>query len=113
VITVVNKYKHEATPNDIYIGRPSLLGNPYSHLPNTLAEYRVGTREEAVRNYESYLVSTYHTNPKVFNIINEITVRVMSDKDVYLVCFCKPQSCHGDVIKKFVEHIIEDIRNLK
>jgi len=27
----------------------------------------------------------------------------MNNEDVYLVCWCKPLACHGDVIKRMVE----------
>jgi hypothetical protein len=113
MIQVVNKYKHIPTSDDLQIGRPSPFGNPYSHLPNTLAKYRVNTREEAVKSYENYLPSAYHNDPKIYALIHEIAVRVMMGKNVNLVCYCKPKSCHGDVIKKFVERLIEDIHNLK
>jgi len=32
MITVVNKYKHVPTRDDVYIGRGSILGNPYSSI---------------------------------------------------------------------------------
>jgi hypothetical protein len=49
MIKVVNKYSHIPTSNDIYIGRGSILGNPYTHLPikNTKAFIQYKTREES------------------------------------------------------------------
>lgn len=43
-------------PYDYYVGRPSLLGNPYTHLPvrDTGAQFQVATIEEAVENFRSY-----------------------------------------------------------
>ena len=46
--TVVNK-RFDAY--DVYIGRPSQWGNPFSHREGTLAKYKVATREEAMRKY--------------------------------------------------------------
>lgn len=52
---VVNKYKESY---DIYIGRGSKWGNPYSHQSNTKAQYVVATREEAITKYREYLLNT-------------------------------------------------------
>lgn len=40
-------------PYDIYIGRPSKWGNPFTHIVdrNTLASHVVASREEAVEAY--------------------------------------------------------------
>ena len=35
-------------PYDVYVGRPSKWGNPYSHRDDTLAEFKVRTRKESV-----------------------------------------------------------------
>ena len=35
---------------NVYIGRGSPWGNPYSHLENSAAEWKVGSREEAIQN---------------------------------------------------------------
>ena len=47
--TVVNK--HHKVPYDIYIGRGSKWGNPFSHMDGTQALYKVATRQEAVEKY--------------------------------------------------------------
>ena len=31
--------------------------------------------------------------------------------DVNLVCFCKPKSCHGDIIKMIIENKIDELNN--
>ena len=36
-------------PFDVYIGRPSKWGNPYSHKEGTLAEFKVSSRKEFKR----------------------------------------------------------------
>lgn len=43
---------HKRAPYDVYIGRPSAWGNQFSHLPASAAEWRVATRDEAIRKYE-------------------------------------------------------------
>ncbi len=37
-----------------------------------------------------------------------LRIKKLSQKhDVYLVCFCAPKSCHGDVIKEIIEKDID------
>jgi len=43
-------------PYDIYIGRPSKWGNPFSHLKkSTQAKYLVATRDESIEAYEKWI----------------------------------------------------------
>lgn len=92
---VVNKYKE---PYDVYIGRGSPVGNPFSHKEGTKASYKVETREEAVEYFEHYIRK---------RIEHDIPMReyIMSLKGKTLGCFCKPQACHGDVIVKIIEEL--------
>lgn len=91
--TVVNLKYDEY---DVYIGRGSKWGNPYSHLDNTLAKYKTHTRSEAIRMYESYVLD----NEELLLSLNELV-------DKRLGCFCKRNgrnvSCHGDILKALVE----------
>jgi hypothetical protein len=102
MITVVNKYTHKPTPYDIYCGRGSPLGNPYSHMDNTKAEHKVATREEAIEKYSEWLERARMNNPLINNYLDKIT-NLARGNDVYLVCYCKPQNCHGDIIKKLID----------
>lgn len=45
---------------DVYIGRPSKWGNPFTHLSDrkTRAEFIVASREEAIGRYEEYLFAS-------------------------------------------------------
>lgn len=79
-------------PFDAYIGRPSPFGNPFSHKANTLAKYKVETREEAVQKYEEYLLTRL-----------DLLVQLSRLKGLTLGCWCKPLSCHGDILAKFAE----------
>lgn len=75
-------------PFDVYIGRPSKWGNPFTHLKgNTLAEFRVETREQAVESYREYLLN----NTSLMNDLHELKGKVLG-------CWCSPQSCHGDIL---------------
>ncbi len=103
MITVVNKHKHEPSPDDIYVGRGSPLGNPYSHRGGTKADVLVDTRERAIEMYENLLrVHIEKKTKAVIAELNKIGQRELEGKHTNLVCFCAPQSCHAEVIKKII-----------
>ena len=101
MISVVNKYKHIPNSNsiDINIGRGSPLGNPFSHLPSSLAEYRVNSREEAIHRYETYLELARRNLVEVKLMLDYIIIQELADKNINLVCFWMRVACHGYVIK--------------
>lgn len=77
---------------DVYIGRPSKWGNPFTHVSDrkTKAAFIVESREEAIRRYEEYLFSS-----GLIADIEELRGKV-------LACWCKPQVCHGDVLARLL-----------
>lgn len=75
---------------DVYIGRPSPWGNPFSHLNDTLAQYKVSSREEAIIEYEKWV----RAQPVLVEKIKFML------KGKVLGCWCTPKSCHGDVLVK-------------
>lgn len=104
MIYVVNKYKHLSTNNDIYVGRGSPLGNPYTHIRNnTKAEYVVSSRNVAIAIYENWLSQKIKDkDPDVCNMLNKI-YSMAKRGDVNLVCYCFPKNCHANIIKRIVE----------
>ena len=81
-------------PYDVYLVRPGPWGNPYSHKDDTLAEFKVNTREEAIEKYKQY----FHSNPE---LMDRAKIEL---KGKTLGCWCKPKSCHGDVIAEFLNN---------
>ena len=81
---------------DVYIGRgiwngeKLKWGNPFSHKEGTLAEFKVSSRKEAIQKFEEYLLS----NKNLMDSLEEIRGKVLG-------CWCKPKSCHGDVLLKY------------
>lgn len=77
---------------DVYIGRPSKWGNPFTHLSDrkTKAEFIVSSREEAIRRYEEYLFSS-----GLIADIEQLRGKV-------LACWCKPKACHGDILARLL-----------
>lgn len=92
---VLNKRHGNIPPGAVYIGRPSPWGNPYTHLGgNTLAQYTVESREEAIEAYRHWLERMVDFDPAYFDDLLDATA---------LVCWCAPASCHGDVIAEWLE----------
>lgn len=81
---VVNKYREDY---DVYIGRGTIWGNPFSHKQNTKAAIVVNSREDAIERFERYLLGR-----------PELLMEIESLQGKILGCTCKPLSCHGDVI---------------
>jgi len=86
---VVNLRKE---PYDVYVGRPSPFGNPYSHKEGTLAKYRVASVEEAVEKYRKYAENNHVILSKL---------HLLQGKR--LGCYCAPNRCHGEVLVELVE----------
>lgn len=106
-IQVVNKYKHEPTTDDVYIGRGSVFGNPYSHINESDFKVKlVVTREEAIDKYKEYFEEVINScgcaNKDFKNKIRSMVVTVKTGGNINLVCFCKPKACHGDVIRDYI-----------
>jgi hypothetical protein len=104
VINIVNKHYHKPTENDIYVARPTPLGNPYSHLEkNTLAKFKTETREESVNKYREWLCQKIAEDDKaVVSMLNEIRLKARNG-DINLSCWCHPALCHSSIIKEIIE----------
>ena len=91
-----------STENNFYIGRPSILSNPFTHdgKRSSLAKLSFKTREEAINAYEEYFHKMMELDDSFKNEFNKIYEKYKNGEDVYLGCFCKPLKCHGDIIAK-------------
>jgi len=84
-----------------YIGRPDVLGNPWSHLRSELAT-QVGSRSEAIKRYVERFDALPDDAPERV-AIRELADRVRAGERVALECWCAPHPCHGDAL---AAHII-------
>lgn len=102
MIIVYNSHIDDYTSktNNYYIGRPSPLGNPFTHngVKTSLAKLSFKTREEAIEAYGKYFDEAYGKNTELTKAFDEIYEHYKNGEDIYLQCFCKPKQCHGDVI---------------
>ena len=95
MITVVNK-RYEST--GIYIGRPSILGNPF-------VIGKDGSRVEVVRKYSEWFYEQLGSNRALIEEIERLQYHYKINKQLTLVCWCAPLECHGDVIKEYLEMV--------
>ncbi len=72
---------------DVYIGRPSKWGNPFTIGKD-------GDREEVIRKYIDWLES----QPKLLAAIHELKGKVLG-------CWCSPNACHGDVLAEIANNM--------
>lgn len=92
--TVVNIHKNHHYDTYIGRGRGSIWGNPFSHLPDTLAQYKVATREEAISKYAEWI----QTQPALLSQLPTLKGKVLG-------CWCLPAPCHGDILAKLADAI--------
>ncbi|MBE7553169.1 MAG: DUF4326 domain-containing protein [Anaerolineales bacterium] len=112
-ITVVSAkwYGKGKRPTDIYIGRPSLLGNPFASKPSKYAKQSVSSDVEAVREYHCWLQAQWLANSEVKAELLRLARLYKETGVLHLICWCKLKAnddtpCHGDVIKAAIEGII-------
>ena len=79
----------------VYIGPRMFRGGwrlPASKWANPWLPYRDGTREEALARYRAYLLR----QPELLAALPELRGRVLG-------CWCKPLTCHGDVLAELAD----------
>ena len=79
-----------------YIGRPSPLDNPY-------VIGRDGTRTMVIAKYRLWLHERMQRDTPQWRAVYALARRHWAGEAVTLVCWCKPEACHGDVLKETIE----------
>ena len=108
-VCIVIQVKNRQTYSDsgVLIGRGSPLGNPFSHLSNSKAKFKVASREEAVEKYRDWLEEQLKTPSSLVSKTFLNLVEFYRDfGELTLICWCKPLACHGDIIKEMIEERI-------
>ena len=79
---------------DVYIGRPSMWGNPF----------KVGetsrSRAMAIKLYRDWVLYSDEAEPLRNNL--------HTLKGKTLGCWCKPKQCHGDVLVELINNSVLD-----
>lgn len=92
-------------PYDIYIGRGSKWGCPFTTIKNrpTLAKEIVDSKEEALAKYKEYVLAS----PELMEALDELEGKILG-------CFCKPEKCHGDILLELLgQKKLKDFFNKK
>lgn len=72
-------------PYDVYIGRPSMWGNPF-----IVGQH--GSREECIRRFREYICA----HPLLFPLLHTLRGKTLG-------CWCSPKACHGDVLRELAD----------
>jgi aminoglycoside phosphotransferase family enzyme len=92
MIHVENKKTYQG--EGVYIGRPSLIGNPYRIGAH-------GTREHVIARYRKWLWQQIKQQGEVYRELCRLADEARKG-DLTLICWCKEQgrdvACHGDIV---------------
>jgi hypothetical protein len=80
---------------DVYIGRPSKWGNPFTIGKD-------GYREEVIEKYREWLLQQDH----LLEALPELYGKTIA-------CWCSPLACHGDVLAEFADRLKATAENKK
>lgn len=98
--------------NKIYIGRSNKTYNlQQSPLANPYTIGRDGTRAEVIQKYRRWLWNKIQEGMSgkinaVWDELINISRKVIKGALVILTCWCKPEDCHGDVIARCIDWMI-------
>lgn len=85
---VWNQNQPNLPRESVYIGRPGKWGNPY--IPGV-----DGTRKQVIEKYRIYLYTS-----GLIHDLHEL-------KGKHLICWCKPNACHGDVLIELANPVLD------
>lgn len=80
---VLNKKNVRRAFNGVYVGRPTIWGNPF-------VIGKDGSREEVIQLFEQHLLNS----PRLMAQLPRL-----KGKD--LICWCAPLPCHADVLLRY------------
>lgn len=87
--TKVINIRTNTTSGYVYIGRPSVWGNPYKIGED-------GTREQVIDLYRSYITRLLSREPHLKQELEQLRGEILG-------CYCKPLPCHGDVLVELLD----------
>ena len=110
MVTIYNKRYDDASPDAVYVGRPTLWGNPFTHIKDkaTAADFIVDTLAESIESYTQWL---RHQFPKLDTKAAQDFFGPLVGKD--LICWCAPHDgaehttrplfCHAQILASMAE----------
>jgi len=77
-----------------YVGRPSALGNPIKIDKNT-------SRSVSIYRYAIWLHDAISCNdPIIIEALDHLFSILVDNQKLNLICWCTPEACHAEIIKK-------------
>lgn len=92
------------------MGRPSPLGNPYSHVPSGYADIRVKTRDEAVDKYRLWIEKQLQSDNEASRAFWELVGVYRDFGGLTLSCWCAPKRCHAEVLAEMIKEAVSESR---
>lgn len=103
MIKVVNKGSYEGT-DEVYVGRPTPLGNPYTHEESSVASFKVDTREEAVEMYKVWIAEQLKDqNSEAYAEFESLVEFYCDFGELTMSCWCDPLPCHAHILADMIE----------
>lgn len=88
MITMTKIVHCNKEPYDVYIGRPSIWGNPFREGVD-------GTRSEVIDKFKCWILN----NDELLNLLPTLEGKILG-------CWCKPRACHGDILVELINRKI-------
>jgi uncharacterized protein DUF4326 len=85
---VIHVADRKQTKDEVYIGRGSVFGNPFRIG-------RDGDRADVVHKFQVSFRARLAEDPEFWYAVQGLRGKT-------LMCYCKPQLCHGDVIAQYL-----------
>ena len=98
MVKVENKRTYKGP--GVYIGRPSVLGNPYQIGPD-------GDRGQVIAKYAEYGAGLMRSDSPFKREVLRLVRLYQRDGSLTLICWCKPLLCHGDVLGLWIEALAD------
>ena len=87
--------------NVVYIGRPSIYGNPFMIGKD-------GSRDEVIEKFEEYLAANVKEDTSMYTWLVRLQLCYEAGEKIALACYCTPKRCHGDVLARFIAGITRE-----
>jgi hypothetical protein len=88
----------QSDPQYVYIGRQDRYRKLNGYFGNPFVIDKDGTREEVIKKFRTYALGRIAFD-------EEYARRVKGLHGKTLVCYCKPEACHGDVLEELAEEL--------
>lgn len=90
-VIVVRVGKTPSGYTSVYIGRPSMFGNPYAMRSES-------ERDEVIAKHRVWLNEMRKAENPHWTAVVKLAARVKAGEKLALECYCAPRKCHGDTI---------------